>query len=73
MFNSHKQIQKVKQNEKTEEYLSNEGTRKIPRKNPKGNRNNWPDKEFKETIIRMLTKLETGIEEFRENFNKEKE
>lgn len=34
---------------------------------------NFPDTEFKEIIIRMLTKLESAIEELRENFNKESE
>lgn len=34
---------------------------------------NFPDTEFKEMIIRMLTKLESAIEELRENFNKESE
>lgn len=28
---------------------------------------NFPDTEFKEMIIRMLTKLESAIEELREN------
>ena len=34
---------------------------------------NLPDKEFKETVIRMLTQLERGIQELRENFNEELE
>lgn len=29
-----------------------------------------PDREFKETVIRMLSKLESRIEECRENFKK---
>lgn len=32
-----------------------------------------PDKESKETVIRMLNKLQSRIEELRENFNKELE
>lgn len=32
---------------------------------------NLPDKEFKEMILRLLTKLECGLEEFRGNFHKE--
>lgn len=31
-----------------------------------------PDKEFKEMVMRVLTKFEGGIEKLRENFNKEK-
>lgn len=30
-----------------------------------------PDKKFKETVIRMLIQLESGVEELRENFSKE--
>lgn len=33
---------------------------------------NFPDKEFKEMVMRVLTKFEGGIEKLRENFNKEK-
>lgn len=32
-----------------------------------------PNKEFKEMVIRMYTKLESGIEELREYFNKQLE
>lgn len=31
---------------------------------------NMPNKEFKEIVTRMLTKLESGIWELMENFNK---
>lgn len=34
---------------------------------------NLPDKEVKETVIRILTNRESGIVALRENFNKEKE
>lgn len=34
---------------------------------------NLPDKELKETVIRVLYKLERRIEEPRKNFNKELE
>lgn len=34
---------------------------------------NLLDKEFKETVLRMLTKLESGTEELQQNFNKELE
>lgn len=32
---------------------------------------NLPDTKFKDIVIRILTKLESGIEELRENLNKE--
>lgn len=32
---------------------------------------NLPDKEFKEKVIRILTKIESGIKELMEHFNKE--
>lgn len=32
-----------------------------------------PDKEFKETVIRMLSKLKSGMQICRKNFNKELE
>lgn len=70
MSTSYKQAQtnKVKQNEKTEEYVSNEGTRKSSTKEQ--NRiSNLPDKQFKVMVKRMLTKQENRIEEFRKNFN----
>lgn len=51
------QTQKAKQNEKRF------SLRRI-RKNTCGYENNFPDKEFKETIIRILTKLESRIEKF---------
>lgn len=45
-----------------------------PEKNPKAIEvSDLPDKEFKETIIRMLNKPESTIEEFTEHFNKNKE
>ena len=34
---------------------------------------NLLDKEFKETVIRILTKLEGAIEELEQNFNEELE
>lgn len=34
---------------------------------------NLPNKELKEMVIKMLTKLESDIEKLRENFNKEVE
>lgn len=41
-------------------------------KNPKKIKtSNLPDKKFKETVIRIHTKLESGIEELRENLNEE--
>lgn len=70
MSTSYKQAptSKVKQNEKTEEYVSNEETRKISIKEQ--NRiSNFPDKEFKVMVKRMLTKQESRIEEFRKNLN----
>ena len=45
---------KVKQNEKTEEYVSNERKRK---KSNETEKNNSPDKEFEAIIRRMLTEL----------------
>lgn len=32
---------------------------------------NLPDKDFEETVTRMLNKLESRVEELREHFNKE--
>ena len=34
---------------------------------------NFPDKEFKAIVIRMLTELQKKIDEHSENFNKELE
>ena len=34
---------------------------------------NYPDKEYKEVVIRMLTKLETGIGDLREKISMELE
>lgn len=53
---------------KTEEYLSNEGTRKIRGGGVGGQTRemevtNLADKEFKEIVVRMLTKLEGGAKE----------
>lgn len=53
-------------------YLSNERTRKMCRKKEKPKEmdiSNLPNKEFKEMVIKVLTKLESDIE----NFNKEVE
>ena len=30
-----------------------------------------PDKEFKEKVIRILTKIDSGIQELKEHFSKE--
>lgn len=60
---------------KTEEYLSNERKRKIPQgggETGEMEMSNLPDKEVKETVIRMLTKLKNGIQDLKENFNEEK-
>lgn len=57
-------------------YLSNERTRKMCRKKEKPKEmdtSNLPNKEFKEMVIKVLTKLESDIEKLRENFNKEVE
>lgn len=66
---------------KTEEYLTNEGTRKIlgGGRDRRGTQTremevtNLPDKEFKEMVIRMLTKLEGGAKELGETFNRKLE
>lgn len=51
-----------------------EGIRKIPRKNLTGMEiSDMPDKEFKETVIKMLSKLRSGMQICRKNFNKELE
>ena len=34
---------------------------------------NLPDKEFKESVIRIIKKLENRMQKFRENFNKKLE
>lgn len=76
MSNSYKQTQNAKRNEKIEEYLSN-GTRNLRGRGGKHLKemmiSNRPDKELKETVMRMVTKLETGIEKLRKKLIKELE
>ena len=68
------EIEKVKQNEKTEEYVSNEGTRKKPEKDHNETEiNNLSDKECKTILIRILIEQGKRIGEHCENFNKELE
>lgn len=55
---------------KTEEYDSNERTRK---KCNETEINNLPDKEFKAIVVRMLTEPGERIDEQSENFNEELE
>ena len=61
--NSHKQTQKVKQNEETEKCVPNERTRLNPKgggkqKNNKKEISNLLHKEFKVMVIKMLIKFE---------------
>lgn len=52
------------------DYLSNKGTKNISRK-IKMKVSHLLNKDFKEMVIRMLTKLESGLEELRKKFNKD--
>ena len=64
---------KVEQNERTEEFISKERTRKkIPGKSCNGTEiNNLSHKEFKALVVRLLTEL--GRAEYGKNFNKQLE
>ena len=59
-MNLHKNISQIKEQEKS-----------LEKKKKEMEISNMPDKEFKEMIIRISTKLERWIEELRENLNKE--
>ena len=74
--NKQKQTQRVRQNEKTKEYFPNKRTRKSLRKKRELNEteiSNSSDKEFKVTVIEMLTELGKRVDELGENVNKETE
>ena len=66
---------KVKQNEKTKEFVPIERARENPWEKTRNETeiNNLPDKEFKELVIKMLTEVWKRIHEHNENFNKELE
>ena len=67
-------MEKVKQNGKTEEFVSVERTRETHHKTTnKREINNLPDKEFQALVIQMLTELEKRIDEHSDNINKELE
>lgn len=57
---------------KTKECLSNEETKSVRRNPNEMEINNLPDKELKETVIRVLIRLESGTQELTEDFNEEK-
>ena len=59
-MNLHKNISQIKEQEKS-----------LEKKKKEMEISNMPDKEFKEMIIRISTKLERWIEQLRENLNKE--
>ena len=59
-MNLHKNISQINEQEKS-----------LEKKKKEMEISNMPDKEFKEMIIRISTKLERWIEELRENLNKE--
>ena len=68
------ETEKVKQNEKTEENVSNERTRKKkPGEKTNEKLSNLLDKVFKALVLRILTELGKRIDEHSENFNKELE
>ena len=72
MPNSMKQSLRVKQHGEAEGYVLNKGTKWNSRKNLLKQTSNLLDKEFKEMVIKMLTKLRR-MEECSETFNKEVE
>ena len=74
--NTKKQTQRVKQNEETEKYVPNKKDKTSGEKKKNLNEtkiSNFPDKEFKVMVIKMLTSLGRRMDEHSENFNKETE
>ena len=70
-FNSYKQIQEVKQDDKTEEYVPSIRVKYDPRnKTNKIEISNLPDKEFKVMVIKMFSELWRRKKEPSKNYNK---